>query len=90
MLLDLVYYAVKHLGFTARVANLAFSHYTTHGSFADSSSGNGVNFSLISNALSLPVFYALGKQNNDLNLFKPKAESLKAKAALVFSFWLTT
>ena len=61
MLLDLVYYAVKHLGFTARVANLAFSHYTTHGSFADSSTGNGVNFSLISNALSLPVFYALGK-----------------------------
>ncbi len=61
MLLDLVYYPVKHLGFTARIANLAFSHYATHDSFADSSSGNGVNFNLISSALSLSVVYAFAK-----------------------------
>lgn len=61
VLLDLVYYPVKHLGFTARIANLAFSHYATHDSFADSSSGNGVNFNLISSALSLSVVYAFAK-----------------------------
>lgn len=61
MLLDLVYYPVKNFGFAARIANLAFSHYVTHDSFADSSSGNGVNFNLISSALSLSVVYAFAK-----------------------------
>lgn len=61
MLVDLVYFPVKQLGVTAHIASLAFSHYNTHDSFADSSSGNGVNFNLINNSLSLSVFYAFGK-----------------------------
>lgn len=61
MLLDFVYYPVKNLGLTAHIANLNFSHYTTHDSLYDSSSGNGVNLSLITSALSLSVVYAFAE-----------------------------
>jgi hypothetical protein len=61
MLLDFVYYPVKNLGATAHLANLAFSHYTTHDNYNDSSSGNGVNFNLITSALSLSVVYAFAR-----------------------------
>ena len=61
MQLDLVYYPVKNLGVTAHLADLGFFHYTSRNSAYNSSSGNSVDFNLISSALSLSVVYAFGK-----------------------------
>ena len=61
MLLDFVYFPVKNLGVTAHLANLNYSHYTNHDNSYNSSSGNAVNFSLVTNGLYLSVVYAFAK-----------------------------
>lgn len=59
--LDLVYYPSKHLGFTASLANLNYTHYKSDSGTQGNSKGDYFNASFINDGLSLSVFYAFGK-----------------------------
>jgi hypothetical protein len=58
--LDLVYFPSKRLGFAATLVNMSYEHYTENDGAQGHSSGNDFNLALISNGLSLSVFYVFG------------------------------
>lgn len=60
--LDLVYYPSRHLGFTASLANLNYTHYKSDSGAQGHSDGDYFNASLFNNGLSLSVFYAFGSK----------------------------
>ena len=62
MRLDLVYYPTKHLGFSAILANLAYSHVKADEGNQGSSSSDNVNLGFINNNLSISVFYVFGSK----------------------------
>lgn len=60
--LGLVYYPSKKVGVSATLANLNYSHYKTiDPNNQQSSTGDSVDLRLISNDLSISVFYTFGK-----------------------------
>lgn len=59
--LDLVYYPSKHLGFTASLANLYYTHYKSDSGTQGNAKGDSFNASFINDGLSLSIFYAFGK-----------------------------
>jgi len=59
--LDLVYYPSKHLGFTASLANLYYTHFKSGLGTQGNAKGDNFNASFINDGLSLSVFYAFGK-----------------------------
>lgn len=59
--LDLVYYPSKHLGFTASLANLYYTHFKSDFGTQGNAKGDNFNASFINDGLSLSVFYAFGK-----------------------------
>jgi hypothetical protein len=58
--LELVYFPSKKLGVAAMLANLNYEHYTQNNGIQGHSSGNDFNLGLVSNGLSLSVFYVFG------------------------------
>ncbi|HEY8999877.1 MAG TPA: outer membrane beta-barrel protein [Mucilaginibacter sp.] len=59
--LDLVYYPSKHLGFTASLANLYYTHYKSNSGTQGNAKGDNFNASFINDGLSLSIFYAFGR-----------------------------
>jgi hypothetical protein len=60
--LDLVYYPSKHLGFTASLANLNYTHSKSDSGTQGHSDGDYFNASFVNSGLSLSVFYAFGSK----------------------------
>jgi hypothetical protein len=60
--LDLVYYPSKHLGFTASLANLNYTHYRSDLGTQGHSDGDYFNVFFVNSGLSLSVFYAFGNK----------------------------
>jgi hypothetical protein len=58
--LDLVYYPMKKMGMSARLANLSYEHYNNNNTTQGHNSGDELNFSDISDNLSLSIFYVFG------------------------------
>jgi len=58
--LDLVYFPSKRLGFAAMLANMSYEHYSQNNGMQGHGSGNDFNLGLVSNGLSLSVFYIFG------------------------------
>ena len=58
--LDLVYFPSKRLGFAAMLANMSYEHYTQNNGLQGHGSGNDFNLGLVSNGLSLSMFYVFG------------------------------
>jgi len=61
MRLELVYFPTKKLGFSAYLASLDYSHYKTDSGTQGHASGDSADLNLISNNLSLSVFYVFGR-----------------------------
>jgi len=60
--LDLVYYPTKKLGLSAKLASLAYEHYSNNNTSQGHNIGDTLNFSSISDGLSLSVFYVFGRK----------------------------
>ncbi|MFI5138537.1 MAG: hypothetical protein ACHQIM_11990 [Sphingobacteriales bacterium] len=58
--LDFVYYPLKKLGMSARLASLSYEHYKANNTTRGHNEGDGLNFNYINNGLSLSVFYVFG------------------------------
>lgn len=58
--MDLVYYPSKHLGLSATLANLNYSHSTTNSGSEGHSSNDDINLNLINTGINLSVFYVFG------------------------------
>lgn len=59
---DLLYYPSKHLGITASLANLNYTHYKSDSGSQGHSDGDYFNASFVNSGLSLSVFYAFGSK----------------------------
>lgn len=58
--LELVYYPTKHVGVSASLASVSYSHSKTNNDNQDNESVDNVNFDFINNGLTFSVFYAFG------------------------------
>jgi len=58
--LALVYYPAKHLGLSADLANLQYSHYKQNSGTLGHDSGNNADLSLVTDNVGLSVFYVFG------------------------------
>ncbi len=55
--LDLVYFPLKHVGFSATLANLVYSNYKSDNKIRGNASGNSINLNLLTSGLAVSAFY---------------------------------
>lgn len=61
IMMDLVYYPSKKLGFSATLANLNYNHYKTDSGANGHSENDEIGLNFINSGIGLSVFYVLGK-----------------------------
>jgi hypothetical protein len=59
--LGLVYYPAKHLGVSATLANLEYTHYKQNSGPLGNDNGNNLDLSFVNDNLGLSVFYVFGR-----------------------------
>jgi len=60
LIAEFVYFPTKHLGFSARLANLSFDHSDNHDLYSGNTTSNNWNLALVNSGLAVSVQYSFG------------------------------